>query len=1100
MFQLRSVLATLLVVCAFPALAAKAPAKPEEDKPKPKMDSGTFTGLAFRAIGPAMISGRISDIAVDPKDHGTWYVTAASGNVWKTTNYGTTWSPIFDSQGSYSIGCVALDPKNPLVVWIGTGENNSQRSVAYGDGVYKSVDGGKSFVNVGLKGSEHIGKILVDPRNSEVVWVAAQGPLWNDGGDRGLYKSVDGGTTWELSLKISDKTGVTDVVMDPRNPDVMIAAAYQRRRHVWTLINGGPESALYKTTDAGKTWKKIESGMPSGDVGRIGLAVSPVNPDTVYAIVEAAEKGSGFYRSLDGGWSWEKRSDYVASGPQYYNEIIADPKFEGRVYSMDTWMHVTEDGGKTFTKVGEKFKHVDNHALWIDPSDVDHMIAGCDGGVYWTRDRGATWNWIANLPLAQFYKVAVDDAKPFYNVYGGTQDNNTVGGPVRTRTAHGIVNSDWFITVGGDGFQAAIDPTNPDIVYSQWQHGNLVRYDRKTGETVDIQPQPGPGEAPLRWNWDSPLVISPHAPTRLYFAAQRLFRSDDRGNTWTPVSPDLTAQIDRNKLKVMGRVWGVDTVAKNNSTSFYGNLVALSESPKKEGRLAVGSDDGLIHVSDDGGKNWTKIASFPGVPDRSYVSRVLWSRHDADVLFATFDNHKMGDFKPYVLRSADLGKSWTSVSGNLPARGTVYAIVEDPVKRDLLFAGTEFGVFFTVDGGANWVQLKGGIPTQQARDLAIQEREGDLVVATFGRGFYVLDDLSPLREVGETALASTEARLYPVRNTWMFVPSTPFGGDDKASFGDAYFTAPNPPFGAVFTYYLRDGYKSLKEQRREADQSKAKKGEDVFYPSWDDLRKEDREEPPTVVLTVTDEDGQVVRRVEGPAKSGFQRVAWDLRYPAFEPTRLTPPDDDPFSPKPAGPLAAPGTYTVTLAKRVGGVTTPLSEPRTFRTTPLGEASLPDPDREALLAFQRKTGRLQRAVMGAIRSAGEAQVRIDHLKKALADTPGADPKLADEVRAIEGRLKDLRVELTGDDTVARRNEPTAPSIADRVQQVVFGHWYATTDATATHRRNYEIASGQFAPVLERLRALVLVDLKRIEDAAEKAGAPWTPGRVPEWKPE
>lgn len=1096
MFQLRSLLVATLLVCAVPALAAK----PAEEKPKAKMDPGTFTGLAFRSIGPAMISGRISDIAVHPKDHGTWYVTAASGNVWKTTNYGTSWTPIFDTQGSYSIGCVTLDPNDPGVVWIGTGENNSQRSVAYGDGVYKSVDGGKTFENVGLKGSEHIGKILVDPRNSNVVWVAAQGPLWNDGGDRGLYKSVDGGKTWELSLKISERTGVSDVVMDPRNPDVMLASAYQRRRHVWTLINGGPESGLHKSVDGGKTWKKLEGGLPSGDVGRIGLAISPVNPDTVYALVEAADKGSGCYRSRDGGWSWEKRSDYSPTSPQYYQELIADPKLEDRVYSMDTWMQVSEDGGKTFRKVGERFKHVDNHALWIDPQEVDHMIAGCDGGVYWTRDRGATWNWIANLPLAQFYKVAVDNAAPFYNVYGGTQDNNTVGGPVRTRTAHGIVNSDWYITVGGDGFQAAIDPTNPDIVYSQWQHGNLVRYDRKTGETVDVQPQPGPGEPPLRWNWDSPLVVSPHSPTRLYFAAQRLFRTDDRGNTWSPVSPDLTRQLDRNKLPVMGRVWSVDSVAKNNSTSFYGNLVALSESPKREGRLAVGSDDGLIQVTDDDGKSWTKIDSFPGVPERSYVSRVLWSLHDADVLYATFDNHKMGDYKPYVLRSTNLGKSWAAIAGNLPERGTVYAIVEDPVKRDLLFAGTEFGVFFTVDGGKAWVQLKGGIPTTQARDLAIQEREGDLVVASFGRGFYVLDDLSPLREVSESALSSGEALLYPVKDAWMFVPSSPFGGDDKASFGDAFFTAPNPPQGAVFTYYLRDGYKSLRDQRREAEKEKAKKGEDVFYPSWDDLRKEDREEAPAIVLTVTDEDGQVVRRVEGPTAAGFQRVAWDLRYPTFEPTRLTPPDDDPFSPKPVGPLAAPGTYRVALAKRIGGTLTPLGEPRTFKAVPLGEASLPGPDREALLTFQRKTGRLQRAVMGAIRSAGEAQTRIDHLEKSLADAPGADPKLAEDVRAIEGRLKDLRVQLTGDDTVARRSEPTPPSIVDRVQQVVNGHWYATTDATQTHRRNYEIAAGQFAPVLEKLRGLVLVDLKRVEDEAEKAGAPWTPGRVPEWKPE
>jgi photosystem II stability/assembly factor-like uncharacterized protein len=1098
------VLSATLFVVSIPLAAGSKPAAKKADTKKAdakatetKVDN--FKGLAFRGIGPAMISGRVTDIAVDPRNSAIRYVTAASGNVWKTVNAGTTWTPIFESEGSYSIGCVTLDSKNPLTVWIGTGENNSQRSVAYGDGVYRSMDGGVSWENLGLKNSEHIAKILIDPRDSNRVLVAAQGPLWAPGGDRGLYETLDGGKTWKAIFTVDENTGVTDVVRDPRNPDVLYAASYQRRRHIWTLIDGGPGSGIWKTLDGGATWKKLENGLPKEDMGRIGLAIAPSKPDVVYSIVEAANKAGGFFRSTDQGGSWEKRGPYVAGSPQYYNELFVDPKIETRVYSMDTWMQVTEDGGKTFRKVGETFKHVDNHALWIDPTDTDHLLAGCDGGVYESYDRGVTWAWFENLPLAQFYKLGLDDALPFYNVYGGTQDNNTVGGPKQTRTVHGIVNADWYITTGGDGFQTVVDPKDPNLVYSESQHGVLVRYDKLTGEQIDIQPQADAGEPALRWNWDAPLIISPHSHTRLYFAAQRVFRSDDRGDTWNPVSGDLTRQTDRNRLKVMGRVYSVDAVAKNASTSFYGNIVALSESPKKEGLLATGTDDGLIQISEDGGSAWRSIGTFPGVPDESYVSRVVSSRHDAGTLYATFDNHKKGDFKPYVLVSKDTGRTWRSIVGNLPERGTVYAFAEDPVVANLLFAGTEFGVFFTQDGGVTWNQLKGGIPTIQVRDLAIQERQNDLVLATFGRGFYILDDYRALRAASKETL-DKEATLFPVRDAWMFMPSAPNGGREKAFFGDRFFTAPNPPFGAVFTYYLKDEIKALRKTRLDAEKEKQKKGEDTPYPSWDELRAEDREEDPAILLTVTDQDGGVVRRLTGPGTAGFTRVAWDLRYPQSEPTNLQTQDIDPWDRLPAGPFAAPGRYTVSLAKRVRGVVTPLGQPQTFAAIPLGTASLPAADRRALLAFEEKTARLQRAVLGAVGAAGEAQTRIDHLKKALTDAPTADENLRAALGAIETRLKDLRVELSGDSTVASRNEPTPPSIVDRVQTVVLGGWDATSTPTATQRRNYDIAAAEFTPVLGKLRTLSLTDLKRIEDEAEAAGAPWTPGRVPDWKPE
>lgn len=1097
---------SILVALAL-SLAAASRQKPPADKPDdaPEMKVGgwnakTFEGLSLRGIGPAVKSGRIADLAVDPGNPKRVFVAVASGGVWKTENAGTTWTPLFDKQGSYSVGCVTLDPKNPFVVWVGSGENNSQRSVGYGDGVYRSEDGGKTWKVMGLKASEHIGKILVDPRDSGVVYVAAQGPLWAPGGDRGLFKTTDGGATWTCVLKISENTGVNEVVMDPRNPDVLLASSYQRRRHVWGLLDGGPEGAIYKSTDAGAHWRKVVTGLPKVDLGRIGLAVSPASPDVVYAIVEAAQDKGGFFRSTDRGETWEKRGDLATTSAQYYNEIIADPKNPDRVYVMDTWMKVTEDGGKTFRKVGEHFKHVDNHALWIDPADTSHLLAGCDGGLYETWDRGETWRFTSNLPVTQFYKVTADNASPFYFVYGGTQDNNTLGGPSQTPTENGITNRDWFVTVGGDGFKTQVDPEEPWVVYSQSQYGGLARYDRKSGEISEIQPQPAPGEAPLRFNWSSPLIISPHSHTRLYFAAQRVLRSDDRGATWRPVSGDLTRQIDRSTLPMMGRVWSVDSVARNDSTSFYGNVVSLAESPRREGLLYAGTDDGLIQVTEDGGATWRKQTTFPGVPDGAYVSAVLPSLHDENVVYASFDNHKAGDFRPYVLVSGDRGRTWRSAAGDLPARGTVWTLAQDDVKPGLLFAGTEFGLFFTPDGGTRWVPLKGGLPTVGIYDLDIQRREGDLVAGSFGRGIFILDDYSPLRLVDDAALAS-EAVLFPVKKAWMYVPGTPLGLKDKSDQGDAFFMAPNPPFGAVFTYYLKEDLRSLKEQRLEREKELLKAGKAIAFPSWDALRAEDLEEPPAILLTVTDEDGAVVRRLEGPVKAGFQRVAWDLRYPAANPSRLKAPEDfDPWAAEPMGPMAAPGTYFVTLSKRVAGKVVPLGEPRRFECAPLGIASLAAPDREAVLAFQRKVSRLQRAVLGASKLVDETQGQLDLLKRAADDTPGRAADLGARARELEVRLKAIRKALSGDRTVRSRNEPDSPSIVERVQGVVYGGWTTSSAPTQTHLDAYAAAAGAFGETLADLRALVEGDLRTLQKDMEKAGAPWTPGRVPEWSPE
>lgn len=1074
---------------------ATAPAEP------PPLSAEVLAGLTFRGIGPALMAGRIADIAIHPQDPRVWWLAVASGGVWKTTNAGTTWTPVFDQQGSYSIGCLAIDPRNPHVVWVGTGENNSQRSVGFGDGVYRTRDGGQTWENLGLKDSEHIGMIRIDPRDSNVVYVAAQGPLWRAGPQRGLYKTTNGGRTWAPVLHISEHTGVNEVHLDPRDPDVLYATAYQRCRHVWTLINGGPESALYKSTDAGATWRKITRGLPDVDLGRIGLAISPADPDVLYAIVEAADGKSGFFRSTDRGETWERRSDYISGSPQYYNEIFCHPRDVERVYSMDVFLVETRDGGKTFQRVPIEHKHVDDHAMWIDPAQPEHMLVGSDGGLYETFDGGQTWHFFTNLPITQFYRVTADNAAPFYFVYGGTQDNCTMGGPSRTTDRVGIANEHWFITVGGDGFKSQVDPEDPNIVYSQWQYGGLVRHDRRSGEIVDIKPREAPGEEPLRWNWDSPLLLSPHNPRRLYFAANRLFRSDDRGQSWTAVSGDLTRRLDRNQLPVMGRLWSVDAVARHHATSFFGNIVALSESPLQEGLLYVGTDDGLIQVTEDGGRTWRKLDAFPGVPDMTYVSFLGASRHDAATVYAAFDRHKMGDFTPYLLKSTDRGRTWASIAGDLPPRDFIYTLAEDHVDPRLLFVGTEFGVYFTREGGGKWIRLRGGLPTIAVRDLEIQERENDLVLATFGRGIYILDDYSPLRLASPENL-QRDALLFPVKPALRYVEAARLGGwGRQGAQGASFYAAPNPPFGAVFTYYLKEKLTTRKERRQEAEKKALAEGRPPAQPTIEELRAEDEEKAPQVVLIVQDAQGRTVRRVGGPREKGVQRVAWDLRLPTSMPVELAPPGPRaPWERGPVGPLATPGTYTVTLAREVDGVVTPLAPPQEFPVVALELATFAAQDKEALLAFKRKVARLQRAVQGTLRVADEADRRIKHVRQAIVETPAADPALLSQADELQKRLNALLTRLRGDQTRAKREEPAAPAIADRVGSIVGSLWYATSPPTQTQRDGYRYAGDEFQPLLAELRKLIEQDLAALEAKLEKLGAPWTPGRVPTWEPE
>ncbi len=1078
----------VLFLCLLPLLVLGE----EKAEKKDPYDASLFGGLKWRSIGPAFTSGRIADFAVNPKNHSEYYVATASGHIWKTLNAGTTFAPVFDNYGSYAIGCLAMDPGNPFVVWAGTGENNHQRALGYGDGVYKTVDGGKSWTQMGLKDSRQVGKIVVDPRNSNVVFVAAEGSVWGPGGDRGLYKTIDGGKIWKKVLAISENTGVNNLVYDPRNPDVMYATSEQRRRHVHTKIGGGPESAVYKSSDGGETWAKIMSGLPSVDLGGMGIDISPVNPDVLYLIVEAAENQSGFYRSINRGASWEKMSGHSAQG-QYYNEIYCDPKDADKVYSVETVSQVTEDGGRTWRWVGLSERHVDDHALWIDPADTAHFLIGGDGGVYETFDNGRNWDFKENLPVTQFYRVFVDDSKPFYYVYGGTQDNNSMGGPSQTKSSDGIVNNDWIVTCGGDGFWSAVDPTNPDIVYAEAQYGYMVRYDRKSGEAISIRPEPRKGELTYKWNWDSPFIVSRHKTTRLYCAANKVFRSEDRGDSWEVISDDLTAQIDRNTWPVMGKFWSADAVAKDLSTSLYGEIVSLCESPKNENLLYAGTDDGLIQVTEDGGKNWRKADKFPGVPPNTYVSDIFASRFDENVVWASFNNILRDDFKPYLLKSTDKGKTWVSVAANLPAGGSVHSIAQDFLNPDLLFAGTEFSFFFSPDGGKNWVKLNTGLPSIPVRDIAIQERESDIAIATFGRGFFILDDYSPLRQVNLAAL-DKEAFIFPVKDARMFNLE---GG--RYGQGATYFKAPNPEFGAAFTYYLKDVPKTLKQLRKEKEKPLFKDGKPIPQPTEAELLEEQREIAPYLTFTISDESGRMVRRLNAAASKGLGRIFWDLRYNAPQPVSETT-KFNPTAPTDGGLLAMPGKYKVALSLVTREGTKELVPGVEFKADLLPITTLPAANTAELKAFEKKASELARTVWGAYEYLQKLQTRVATIRQALLATPAAPPALAQRAEALARELEAiaLKFERSSVRPSAEENPPSPVTINERLNTLIYTHWSSTAGVTKNERTAYETLMEEFPPLLAKIKKISEEEVKSIEAEMEKYGAPWTGGRIPEIK--
>ena len=1064
-----------------------------QDSRDKKQDKSAITsalnGFEFRSVGPAFMSGRISDIAIDPNNENIWYVAVSSGGAWKTENAGTTWKPLTDDQPFFATGCITIDSNNSSSIWLGTGENVAGRHIGIGHGVYHSMDGGNSWKDMGLKKSEHISKIIVHPENSNIIWVASQGPLWSSGGERGLYKSVNGGKSWKNTLDINEWTGVTDLVIDPNNPDVLYAASWQRHRNVAALMDGGPGSALYKSTDGGDNWIKTNKGLPKSSLGKIGLAISPMDPTILYAAIELDRRKGAVYRSSNSGGSWTKMSNTISggTGPHYYQELVASPHEFDKIYLMNVRVLVSEDGGRSFNEMKESQKHSDNHSLTFKENDPNYLLMGTDGGIYESFDNTENWKFAGNLPLTQFYKLAVDDAKPFYNIYGGTQDNNTQGGPSRTVSRNGITNADWYVVLGGDGHQPATEPGNPNIMYAQSQQGYINRVDRTTGESVSIRPQEGIDEPYERFNWDAPILVSQHDPKRLYFGTQRVWRSENRGDSWSTISNDLTKNEERLSLPIMGRVQSFDNAWDVYAMSTYNTITSLSESKTNENVLYAGTDDGVIQNTKDGGKTWTKMTvdKLPGAPVSAFVNDIKVDLHDENIAYVALDNHKFGDYSPYLYKTTTGGKKWISIVNGIPEGTLVWRLVQDHINPNLLFIGTEYGVYISVNQGDKWHKFSKGLPTISVRDLAIQKRENDLVLATFGRSFYVLDDYSPLRDVTD-AMLEKEAHLFVPRKALQYNPV--MGG--TGSSGASTFTAKNPSYGATITYYLSNGHMSIKSKRQKMERKI--KNEDIPFPGWDALDKEISESGSEAVLMISDSNGKLVDVVSGPLRKGLHRVNWGLRSSIATTMNVSQsaPRRGRWGRSSGGGMMSavdPGSYQVTLYKRIGGVLTELAGPVNLEVERIRKNVLTNPMANKHEEYNKALAELTTSVRISEHLFKKAIARVATYERSLKQVKENRVELTESVYMLREQMYRLQKDFGGSVAKAQIGEKDRLTLMDRLSSARGGYGGNSYGPTELHMQSFEMAKEMFDRAKPKMDDFIK-QVQSLGKMLEKAGGP------------
>lgn len=1020
------------------AVAAATLAVPTPSRAQTPVAASPFERLQFRNIGPATMAGRIDDFAVLESNPSVFYVATATGGLWKTTNGGTTWEVQFTDQPVVSIGDVAIPPNDANVVWVGTGENNNRQSGSWGNGIYKSTDGGRTFRHMGLAESYHIARVIVDPVDHDVVYVAALGNLWAPNRQRGVFKTTDGGLTWTPVLQVNEYTGATELVMDPSNNKILYAATYQRQRAAWGFNGGGPGSAIWKSTDAGRTWTKLTNGIPEGDLGRIGMDIYRKNPNVLYARIEHATE-TGLYRSDDAGASWRKMSD-VNPRPMYFSQVRIDPNDDHRIYVLGVELHISDDGGRTF--VGNTVPHSDHHAMWINPANSNHVITGCDGGVNISWDRGRTWDFIDNMDIGQFYHVSFDMDSP-YRVYGGLQDNASWYGPSAVRADIGIGNFDWQNIGSGDGFVTLADPTDSRILYAESQGGNMIRVDRVSQERKNIRPQPARGEPPYRWNWDTPMQLSPHDPATLYVAANREFKSTDRGDTWQVISPDLTAQVDRDTLSMMGVVARDFRIARHDGVSAFGTITTFAESPRQAGVIWSGSDDGQVYVTRDGGANWTRVSPrIPRAPPFGWVSRVAPSAHDDGTAYVTYDNHRAGDFKPYVYVTTDYGASWRAITNGIPDGQVVRTITEDLKNPNVLYLGTEFGLFVSLDKGARWIRVRANLPTVPINEMVIHPRDNDLIVATHGRSIWILDDLTPFQEA--PAALATAAYLFGARAAEQYNP-----GSFRPSFagpGDRRFWGKNPEPGAALAYYLNAPASEVTLQ--------------IHNGAGTVLRELDPGE---------DGDGH---------EAGVHRIHWDLRY-APVPDSLLPPGGGRGG---RAPFMLPGDYQVTLVVNGRVVNT-----RSLRVAGDPLSPITEQDRRLWHDVSLALHRLQHV-------AGEAAARVadlsEHLRAVqslVSQAANPSPALREWAGALDRQLASLRRSLA----VPAPGEPPpsgrgggaggVPPVPFQLANVKGQLLASTSKPTATQLRLAREAREDLATAITAINRIISTDMPAVYQA-------------------